>query len=223
MKAGDIYTVAGHKTGTGFSGDGGPAVKAALGRFIDSVRVDRSGNLVLAATQDNRIRVVAASQGMFYGIAMKPGNIYTVAGTGTAGFSGNGGPAIRAKLARPSGVALDPAGNLVIADTDSNRIRVVAARTGTFYGRPMKAGDIYTLAGTGTAGFSGDGGPATGARLRRPAGVAVDDSTGAVLIADSGNNRVRAVAVRTGTFYGQPMKAKHIYTVAGTGTSFLLR
>src|SRR4029077_6688673 len=121
------------------------------------------GNLVIADTQNFRIRVVAASTGQFYGQLMNAGDIYTVAGDGTQGCSGDGGPATSAELAYPRGVAVDGAGNLVIADTLNNRIRVAAESTGTFYGRPMTAGDIYTVAGDGTEGFSGDGGPATAA------------------------------------------------------------
>jgi hypothetical protein len=118
------------------------------------------------------------------------------------------------------GVAVDAAGNLVIADTATHRVRAVAASTGTFYGRPMTAGDIYTIAGNGKRGFSGDGGPATSAELFHPAGVAVD-AAGNLLIVDSANQRIRAVAVRTGTFYGQAMTAGDIYTIAGNGTGGL--
>ena len=88
-------------------------------------------------------------------------------------------------------MAADATGNLLIADTGNNRVRVVAHKTGTFYGQPMAAGYIYTIAGTGTAGFSGDGGPATEATLY-PVGVAVD-ATGNLLIADTGDFRVRIV------------------------------
>ena len=87
-------------------------------------------------------------------------------------------------------MAVDAAGNLVIGDTVNDRVRVVAASTGSFYGQAMSAGDIYTVAGTGTAGFSGDGGPATSARLDEPFGLAVD-AAGNLLIADTGNNRIR--------------------------------
>jgi DNA-binding beta-propeller fold protein YncE len=90
-------------------------------------------------------------------------------------------------------VAVDRSGNLVIADYSNARVRVVAAATGTFYGQPMTAGDVYTVAGNGTLGFSGDGGPATRAELNSPAGVAVN-SAGNLLIADTDNNRVREVA-----------------------------
>jgi hypothetical protein len=119
----------------------------------------------------------------------------------------------------------DRAGNLVIVDTHNERVRVVAVRSGTFYGQHMTAGDIYTIAGNGLAGFAGDGGPATVAEFNEPQAVAVD-FTGNVVIddtnfggapADQGNNRVRVVAARTGTFYSVPMTAGDIYTVGGNG------
>jgi len=216
VKAGDIYRVAGYAHGLGYSGDGGPATKAALGKYIGAVRVDRAGNLVFADSSDNSIRVVAAISGTFYGQAMTAGDIYTVAGNGTGGFSGDGGPATAAELDHPLGVTLDAAGNLMIADTVNHRVRVVAASTGTFYGQAMTVGDIYTVAGGGTSGL-GDGGPALAAELG-PEGVAVDHRTGNVMIADTGDSRVRVVAASTGTFYGQAMTMGDIYTVAGNGT-----
>ena len=88
---------------------------------------------------------------------------------------------------------MDSAGNLVLADSGNDRVRVVAATTGTFYGQSMTAGDIYTVAGDGTPGFSGDGGPATAAELNEPAGVALD-AAGDLLIADTSNGRIREVA-----------------------------
>ena len=92
---------------------------------------------------------------------MTAGDIYTIAGDGTSGFSGDSGPGTAAELSAPRRVAVDAMGNLLIADTVNNRIRVAAHRTGTFYGKTMTAGDIYTVAGNGRYGFSGDGGPAT--------------------------------------------------------------
>jgi hypothetical protein len=184
------------------------------------VAVDAAGNLLIADTNSHRIRVVAASTGTFYGQPMTVRDIYTIAGNGTAGFSGDGGPATGAELGFPQGVTVDAAGNPLIADTSNDRIRVVAASTGTFYGTSMTAGDIYTIAGNGTAGFSGDGGPATGTELFGPAGVTVD-TAGNVVIADTFNVRVRVVAASTGTFYGQAMTAGDIYTVAGGGTNGL--
>jgi hypothetical protein len=156
------------------------------------VAVDGAGNLVIADTGNGRVRVVAARTGSFYGQAMTAGDIYTVAGNGHKGFSGDGGPATRAAFYTPSWVAVDGAGNLVIADTGNQRVRVVAAATGTFYGQPMTAGDIYTVAGDGTPGFSGDGGPATSAELWDPSWVAVDGA-GNLLINDGGNGRIREV------------------------------
>jgi ribulose-5-phosphate 4-epimerase/fuculose-1-phosphate aldolase len=215
MTAGDIYTVAGNGH-EAFGGDGGPATAGALSQPA-GVAVDGSGNLVIADQGNNRIRVVAVATGTFYGQAMTAGDIYTVAGTGSPGFHGDGGPATAAKLFGARAVTVDGAGNLVISDAGNNRIRVVAVATGTFYGQAMTAGDIYTVAGNGTAGFTGDGGPATAAGLNLPNGVALD-TAGNLLIADSLDNRVRVVAKTTGTFYGQAMTAGDIYTVAGNGT-----
>ena len=215
MTAGDIYTIAG--TGTlGFSGDGGPATSAKLASPVQAA-VDGDGNLVIADSGNNRVRVVAASTGSFYGLAMTAGDIYTVAGSGLPGFTGEGGVATTAKLDSPQDVAVDSAGNLVIADGANNRVRVVAPRAGTFYGRAMTKGHIYTVAGNGTFGFSGDGGAATAAELSIPEDVVVDGA-GNLVVTDSGNNRVRVVAGGAGSFYGQAMTAGDIYTVAGNGT-----
>jgi hypothetical protein len=216
MSPGRIYGIAGNGR-PGYTGDGGPATAARVGPPPGGVTFDGSGNLVLADSGNNRIRVIAATSGTFYGQPMTLAHIYTVAGDGTAGFSGDGGPATLAELNGPGAVTLDAAGNLVIADTGNNRIRVIAATSGTFYGTAMTAGHIYTVAGTGSAGFSGDGGPATAAALRTPTSVATDPA-GNLLIADSANNRVRAVAATSGTFYGRAMAAGDIYTVAGNGT-----
>ena len=191
---GTITTIAGSCEtgflGGGFSGDGGPAASARL-RYPRGVAVDGAGNLFIADRYNHEIRKVDAA-----------GTITTVAGTGEPGFAGqyggDGGPAIRAALNGPSGVAVDGAGNLFIADTNNHRIRKVDS-----------AGVITTVAGTrrfgGDGGFSGDGGPAKPARLRSPSGVAVDGA-GNLFIADSGNHRIRKVDA-TGT----------ITTVAGTG------
>jgi sugar lactone lactonase YvrE len=213
MTAGNIYTIAGTgKIGT--SGDGGPATGATL-TDPEGVAADANGNVLIADT--TKVRLVAAGTGTFYGKAMTAGDIYTVAGNGMIAFSGDGGPAIRAELNGATGVAADAAGNQAIADPGNNRVRVVAASTGTRYGKPLTAGDIYTIAGSRFAGFSGDGGPGTSAKLKAPDGVAADPA-GNMLIADTQNARVRVVAASTGNFYGQPMTAGDIYTIAGTGT-----
>jgi hypothetical protein len=216
MTAGDAYPIAGDDK-AGFSGNGGPASKAELNE-PDGVAVDRHGNVIIADAGNERVRVIAAASGTFYGVAMKAGDIYTVAGDGTAGFSGDGGPATSAGV-QPGAVDVDAAGNLIVTDA-SHRVRVVAASTGTFYGQAMTAGDIYTIAGDGTAGFSGIGGPATGAELAEPGGVAVD-SHGNVVVTDTRNDVVWTIAARAGTFYGQAMTAGDIYVVAGGGAEIL--
>jgi len=165
---GVISTVAGNGT-PGFSGDGGPATSAAL-YCPNGVAVDSSGSLYIADTYDLRIRKVTSA-----------GIISTVAGDGTSGFNGDGGSASSAQLCCPNGVAVDSSGDLYIADTSDHRIRIVTP-----------AGIIKTVAGNGTAGFSGDGGPATSAQLNFPSGIAAD-SAGNLYIADTYNLRVRRV------------------------------
>jgi hypothetical protein len=123
MTAGDIYTIAGDGA-TGYSGDGRSATKAAVGP--ESVTLDAAGNLVLADAFNNRVRVVAVSNGTFYGQTMIAGDIYTVAGNGTFGFAGNGGQAREAELWRPAGVLVTSAGHLLIADQGNSRVRMVS-------------------------------------------------------------------------------------------------
>jgi trimeric autotransporter adhesin len=115
----------------------------------------------------------------------------TPAGTGSTTPLGDGGPATSAGLNGSCTAALDPAGNLIVADIFDNRIRAVAATTGTFYGKHMTAGDIYTVAGDGTFGFSGDGGPATSAALGYPDAIAVNGAS--LVFADQGTSRIRQV------------------------------
>ncbi|MGH3399555.1 MAG: hypothetical protein ACRDPO_33200, partial [Streptosporangiaceae bacterium] len=137
--------------------------------------VDHAGNLLIAdggyfddgspTGGDNQIRVVPPRSGTFYGQKMTAGHIYGIAGDGSQGYSGDGGPATAAELSGPAGISVDSAGNVVFADAGNDRVRVVAARAGTFYGQAMPAGEIYTIAGTGNNGYSGNGGPATAADL----------------------------------------------------------
>ena len=176
---GVISTVAGNAT-PGFSGDNGPAISAQLASPA-GVAMDTAGNLYIADSLNNLVREVSN------------GVITTVAGNGAPGFSGDGGPAINAQLNGPTGVAVDAAGNLYIADSANNRIRLVSG------------GVIVTIAGTGTPGLSGDNGPAIGAQLYAPSGIAVDNA-GNLYIADTYNGTIREVANGV------------ISTVAGNGT-----
>jgi len=212
MTAGDIYTVAGNLS-VKPAPDGTAATATGMQPFDDAV--DAAGNLIVTDSWNSLVRVVASSSGTFYGQAMTAGDIYTIAGgvPGPLGGAGDGGPATKASLYSPAGVVVDSAGNIVAADELNSRIRVIAASTGTFYGVSMTAGDIYTIAGNGTRGFGGDGGPAAKAILFDAAGVALD-AAGNVVIADAGNVRIRVVATTTGTFYGRAMTAGDIYTVA---------
>ncbi|MFF8434595.1 NHL domain-containing protein [Streptomyces bacillaris] len=166
---GKISTVAGNGQG-GFRGDDGPATSAQLNRPF-GVAVDGADELYIADTSNHRIRKVTAD-----------GKISTVAGKGTAGFDGDGGPATSAQLSSPLGVAVDSAGALHITDHNNHRIRKITAD-----------GTIRTVAGSATAGFDGDGGPATSAQLNKPYGIAFD-CVDTLYIADHVNHRIRRVA-----------------------------
>jgi trimeric autotransporter adhesin len=168
--SGTLTIVAGNGT-IGYYGDGGLATSAALNR-PQGVTVDASGNLFIADTGNSAIREVLASSGV----------IQTVAGGGTPGYGGDGGPAASAGLNEPSAVFVDGSGNIFIADTDNSVIREVTASNG----------NIQTVAGNGTAGYSGDTGPAIAAQLDEPGGVFVDAS-GNIFIADTFNSVIREV------------------------------
>jgi len=179
-----IVTVAG-TGGRGDSGDGGPATSAELDQ-PSGVTVDGLGNLFVADARNHRIRRVDG----------RTGRIDTVAGIGSGGYSGDGALAAGSALSRPEDVAVDGLGNLFIADSYNDRIRRVDGRTGV----------ITTVAGSATAGYSGDGASATDAQLFRPTSVVVQDD-GSLLIADQVNQRIRRVDGGSGI----------ITTFAGTG------
>jgi uncharacterized protein (TIGR03437 family) len=166
---GNITTFAGTNCCYGFAGDGGPANAAVLNHPV-GLAFDSSGNLYIGDSNNHRIRMVAPN-----------GTITTVAGNGNQGFSGDGGPATKAELNEPFGIAFDPYGNLFIADSGNNRIRVL-----------MTNGTITTVAGNGKAGYSGDMIPAIAAELNQPFDVAFD-TYGNLYIADSNNFRIRKV------------------------------
>src|ERR1043166_5323100 len=163
-----ITTVAGNGTSV-FSGDGGLAINAGL-IFPSRIAISASGALFIADGVNSRVRRVDPS-----------GLITTVAGNGIRSFAGDGGPAVRASLDFHSGMVLDSAGNLLIADNGTNRIRIVDP-----------VGTIHTIAGNGEAGFAGDNGPATDALLLQPTDAVLDEA-GNMFIADWKNNRVRKV------------------------------
>jgi secreted PhoX family phosphatase len=129
--------------------------------------IDGAGNIVVTDGVA-RVWLVAESSRSEYGQSVSSGDLYAIAGTGGQGFSGDGGPATDATFFEPTGLALDPSGNLVISDLNNNRIRVLAASTGMYYGQAMTAGDVYTVAGDGNHGYSGDGGSAADAAFAAP-------------------------------------------------------
>jgi trimeric autotransporter adhesin len=178
---GVVSTVAGNGLES-YSGDGGAAVAAQLNNPA-ALTFDTAGNLYIADTANNRVRKIAPS-----------GTISTAAGTGVAGFSGDGGAAIKAQLNRPQGLAADADGNVYIADGGNNRIRKL-----------LPDGTLISIAGNGNASFFGDSGPADAASLHDPHGI-FSAGGGHIYIADTGNQRVREL-LPDGT----------ITTVAGNG------
>ena len=239
---GVITVVAGRNRDPGF-GDGGLATIAVL-QQTDDVAVDTAGNLYIVCLTQGRVRKVDVGTGIITtligsgtelapadpnddvwllspsGVAVdSAGNVFvadkdtlnsrivkytvagatyaTFAGTGTAGKNGDGGPATAAELKRPEGVAVDSNDDVYIADTGNNSIRKVVVATGI----------IDIVAGTTTVGYSGDGGPATAADMNQPARVVVD-STGKFYIADTGNSVIRRVSA-----------SGYITTIAGTGVA----
>jgi streptogramin lyase len=183
IHAAEIRTFSG--TGAnGFSGDGGAADKAQLNNPFGIAR-GPDGALYVCDTDNHRIRKITAD-----------GKMSTVAGSGTRGWSGDGGPALKAALNEPYEVRFDAAGNVFWCERMSHTVRRLDAKTGT----------ISTIAGTGVAGYSGDGGDAVKAQLNQPHSIAIDKA-GDVFICDIVNHRIRKVDVKTGL----------ISTFAGTG------
>ena len=209
LAAGYITTVAGdgvqcEPSSTTNCGDGAGAVGAQL-NFPTNVFADSAGDLFIADAFDSEIREVVNAQGYL---------IQTVAGNGANGYAGDGAAATAAQLNTPYGVYVDSSGNIFIADTDNAVVREVVAATGR----------IQTIAGNGTEGYSGDGGPASNAPLFNPVSVA-GDSWGNLFVADTDNLRIRELTLGLSwptpapIIYGTPLSATQLdatSTAAGT-------
>lgn len=178
MTAGDIYTITGSQSGaSGYTGSNGPAVSALLNSPV-GVAVDAAGNVYVGDGGNWRVAEIAAAAHTQWGVAMTANDFYVIAGghANQQGSSGDGGPATAAQLGDPSQVAVDSAGDLYIADAVNNKIREVAAASGTQWSQNMTGADIYTVAGTGAQGSTTDGIPATSSILDAPPGITVDPS-----------------------------------------------
>ena len=198
VRAGLASTLAGSScTGSG-----------TLGHPSD-VAVDQKGDVFVAEATGQRVQEVRTGSR----------TVVTVAGTGTGGFNGDGPDATASELDEPAGVAVDAAGDLFIADTANCRVRVVPAVTTTLFGQAVRAGGLYTVAGTGVCGSTGQGGPLHTAQLWNPVAVTLD-ATGDLLVADSGDQSVLlAPSGGSGSFYGSTIGAGDIgVVVGGTGS-----
>jgi serine/threonine-protein kinase len=165
---GTVVPVAGSGS-SGLTPDGGPASRAQLDSPAATIR-DPDGNIYISDSNNHRIRKINPA-----------GLISTIAGTGTAGSAGDGGPATAAQVNAPNGLALATNGTLYIADSNNQRIRKISTD-----------GVITTVAGVGSKGFSGDGGPATAAEFANPNGLAIA-ADGSLYVADPGNGRIRKI------------------------------
>jgi uncharacterized protein (TIGR03437 family) len=236
---GKIFTIAGNGT-IGYAGDGAAATNAALSQ-PSGLAVDSTGNVYIADFGNSTIRKIDSK-----------GNISTVAGTGVWGYSGDGGSAAKAQLAAPYSLAIDGSGNLYVADIGNTNIRKITTdgniqtivsnvtvnslaidSAGNIYypdainhriQKILPSGAQSTIAGTGRAGYSGDGGSALNAQFNQPYGIAVDAS-GKVYVADSGNQIIRLLTpvasgisvVNAASSVGGTISPGEIVTIYGTG------
>jgi DNA-binding beta-propeller fold protein YncE len=222
VTAGKLVTIAG--TGRpGSSSNGEPAGQVTLDDPT-GLAVDASGDLLIADTANCRVLLVAASTGTRFGMPVLRDHSYTLAGNGICGSAGDGGPATVAEVWDPGALAVDPNGNVLIADQGNRSIRELAARGGTFYGISIAADHLGTVAGEGSYGpYLLDGLPAVGetAELNFPTAIVVD-SRGDLYVADGADRAIRFVPATSTTLSGKPAQDGDMYTAAGAlGTGSL--
>jgi hypothetical protein len=214
--SGVVATVA----GTGRAGDSGDGGAATSGRLDEptGVAVDRSGDVFIADTANCKVRVVPAADGEVLGQSVERDHLYTVAGTGVCGSTGQGGPLADAQLFDPVAVAVDFAGDLLVADQGDQSVLLATEHSGVYYGGAVSAGDIAAVVGgTGSYGpYVADGLSATGpaAELNDPRGLALGP-TGALVLSDGFMHVIRIVPAQSATQFGRVMTAGDLYTLAG--------
>jgi hypothetical protein len=208
MFAGDIYTIAGG--GAGKIADGATATSVAL--VPSGAGIESSGELLTDDGLGGVLRVSPTSD-----------DIETLAGDGSYGYDGDGSEGATAQFGAVSWVASDARGDVAIVDGADSRVRYIPAASGTYFGQPMTAGDIYTVAGNGIpnefAGGGGNGGPATApgatfSTFQYGAGIALD-AGGDLVVADPSAHEVRFVPAQSGSYYGQAMSAGDVYAIGG--------
>jgi sugar lactone lactonase YvrE len=206
MQAHHLYIVAGGRCGNGAGAVGYPT----------GVAVDASGDVFVASATGERVLVIRPGGRTPLGTTARAGLVTTVAGTGRPGTAGVGGPATEAELDGPTGVTVDAAGDLFVADTVSCQVDEVPATAGTRQGTSMQAGHLYVVAGTGVCGTAGLGGPANQAQLYTPTAVAVD-AAGDLFVADRGAGQVVEEPAVAGTYYGTQLGGGDLGVIAGAG------
>ena len=208
MQAHHLYVVAG-------TGCGGRSRRGGVG-YPTGVAVGPGGQVYVADATGDRVLELHPAGRRRLGQPARAALVSAVAGTGRPGTAGLGGPAAAAELSTPTGVATDAAGDLFIADTEACRLDEVPAAAGTAYGVAVQAGHLDAVAGTGTCGTAGLGGPAAQAELYDPAAVAVD-AAGDLLVGNRGSGQVLEVAAAAGSHYGVTLGAGDLGVVAGAG------
>jgi hypothetical protein len=218
-KINNIYTIAGIPSNSPYA-----ASLPSSPTFLSSVKFSRISAFILDLSNNiyfldaQKIIFVPKTRGTYFGRSMNANYFYIIAGTGNTGSSGDGGLATNATFNVPRSLFVDSTQNIYIADSDNSKIRFIPKTSGTYFGQSMTANYIYTIAGTGTTGSSGDGGLATNATLRYCYGVCVDSNQN-IYIADSGNYKVRFIPKTSDTYFGRSMTANYIYTIVGNGNS----
>jgi streptogramin lyase len=214
MKSNYIYTIA----GTGSAAEGIDGVIASISELNNprGIFVNSAGNVYISDSDNKKIKFIPNLSGTYFGKSMIAKYIYTIAGTGIDGASGDNGEATSSTLSIPHGIFVDSAGNIYIADTNNHKIRFIPSATGIYFGRSMISNFIYMIVGTGSEGPGSEGALGTNSALRSPKGVFLD-SGGNLYIADSDNHRIKFIPSATATYFGISMQASRIYTIAGNG------